>query len=233
MTNILLIETATMACSVGISRDGEIIALRESMEFRSHAEMVSVFIAEVMNETGFYYTDLHAVAVSKGPGSYTGLRIGVSTAKGICYGADLPLIAIETLAAMTSGFIMDYKEKILPDDLFCPMIDARRMEVYCRISDISQSVLTETEAIIVDDQSFKEKLANHRIWFFGDGAAKTETIIHHPNAMVVKDFNPSVKFMAGLAQYAFNQTQFENVAYFEPFYLKDFVAALPKVKGLS
>lgn len=221
-----------MVCSVGISRDAEIIAMRESTEFRSHAEMVSVFIAEVMSETGLSYADLHAVAVSKGPGSYTGLRIGVSTAKGICYGADKPLIGIETLAAMTNGFIEVNKENLLPTDLFCPMIDARRMEVYCRLSDVSQHVLSETEAVIIDDQSFKERLANQRIWFFGDGAAKIETIIHHPNALIVKDFNPSVRFMARMAQQAFDKQQFENVAYFEPFYLKDFVAALPRVKGL-
>lgn len=221
-----------MVCSVGISRDGEIIAIRESMEFRSHAEMVSVFIAEVMSETGLSYADLNAVAVSKGPGSYTGLRIGVSTAKGICYGADKPLIGIETLAAMTSGFVEVNKENLLPTDLFCPMIDARRMEVYCRLSDISQNVLSETEAMIIDDQSFQEKLANQRIWFFGDGAAKCETLINHPNALIVKDFNPSVRFMARMTQQAFDKQQFENVAYFEPFYLKDFVAALPRVKGL-
>jgi tRNA threonylcarbamoyladenosine biosynthesis protein TsaB len=232
MTNILLIETATMSCSVGISRDGEIIALRESMEFRSHAEMVSVFIADIMNETGLFYSDLHAVAVSKGPGSYTGLRIGVSTAKGICYGADLPLIAIETLAAMTNGFITNYKEKILPTDLFCPMIDARRMEVYCRLSDASQIIISETEALIIDNQSFNDKLTDHRIWFFGDGAQKCESIINNHNALVIKDFNPSVRFIASMAQQAYDQKKFENVAYFEPFYLKDFVAALPKVKGL-
>jgi tRNA threonylcarbamoyladenosine biosynthesis protein TsaB len=232
MKNLLLIETATMVCSVGISQNGKIVALRESMEFRSHAEMVSVFITEVMKETGLDYAGLHAVAVSKGPGSYTGLRIGVSTAKGICYGADKPLIAIETLAAMTNGYIGENKEKLLPTDLFCPMIDARRMEVYCRMSDVSQNVLSETEALIIDNQLFNEKLENHRIWFFGDGAAKCETLISHPNALIVKDFNPSVRFMADMAQQAFDKQQFENVAYFEPFYLKDFVAALPRVKGL-
>ncbi len=233
MTNILLIETATAICSVGISQNGELIALRESSEFRSHAEMVSVFIAELMSETNIDYTELQAVAVSKGPGSYTGLRIGVSTAKGICYGADKPLIAIETLFAMTSGFINENKEKLQTTDLFCPMIDARRMEVYCSINDFNKQVLVETNALIIDNESFVEQLSNHRIWFFGDGAAKIESIINHHNALIVKDFNPSVKYMATLAQTAFDLQQFENVAYFEPFYLKDFVAALPKVKGLK
>jgi len=232
MTHILLIETATMACSVGISHKGKIIALRESMEFRSHAEMVSVFITEVMKESALDYIDLDAVAVSKGPGSYTGLRIGVSTAKGICYGADKPLIAVETLAAMTTGFIEEHNEELLTSDLFCPMIDARRMEVYCRLSDVHLQVLSKTEALIIDNLSFRDMLANHRIWFFGDGAAKIETVLNHPNALFVNNFNPSVRFMAGLAQQFFEQHQFENVAYFEPFYLKEFVAALPRVKGL-
>lgn len=221
-----------MVCSVGISRDGEIAAIRESSETRSHAEMVSVFIHEVMQESGISYKDLNAVAVSKGPGSYTGLRIGVSTAKGVCYGADQPLIAIETLAAMTNGFIEENKGKLLPSDLFCPMIDARRMEVFCSLNDLTGNKLIETHALIVDETSFQTYLEKHRIWFFGDGATKCETIINHHNAMIVNDFNPSVRFMARLAQQAFNKQQFENVAYFEPFYLKDFVAALPKVKGL-
>jgi tRNA threonylcarbamoyladenosine biosynthesis protein TsaB len=232
MTSILLIETATSVCSVGIAQNGELVAMRESFDSRSHAGLVSVFIAEVMEECGLKYTDLDAVAVSKGPGSYTGLRIGVSTAKGICYGADKRLIALETLTGMTQGFIENFAEKLQPNDLLCPMIDARRMEVYTALYDISGNKITDTTALIIDFQAFSDLLEKGRIWFFGDGAAKCKEAINHPNALIVNDFHPSVRSMTALSQTAFENQQFENVAYFEPFYLKDFVAALPKVKGL-
>ncbi|MFZ4464141.1 MAG: tRNA (adenosine(37)-N6)-threonylcarbamoyltransferase complex dimerization subunit type 1 TsaB [Bacteroidales bacterium] len=232
MTNILLLETATSVCSVGISRNGELLAMRESFDMRSHSGLVSVFISEVMEECGLKYTDLDAVAVSKGPGSYTGLRIGVSTAKGICYGADKPLIALETLTGMAKGFIENFSGKLHADDLLCPMIDARRMEVYTSFYNIHGNKKADTTALIIDLDAFSDLLEKGRIWFFGDGADKCENVLTHPNALIVKDFHPSVRSMTALSQTAFENQQFENVAYFEPYYLKDFVAALPKVKGL-
>lgn len=232
MTNILLIETSTSVCSVGISQNGVISSLRESFDMRSHAASVSVFIAEVMAESGLKYNELDAVAVSKGPGSYTGLRIGVSTAKGICYGADKPLLAIETLGGMATGFVEKFAEELQADDLLCPMIDARRMEVYTAIYDYKGNKTTDTTALIIESQTFSDILDKGRIWYFGDGAGKCKDLINHPNALIVNDFHPSARSMAALAQAAFENKQFENLAYFEPYYLKDFVAALPKVKGL-
>ncbi len=233
MTTILLIETSTSVCSVGISQNGEIIALRESFDQNSHAGLVSVFVGELMNECGLRFDELDAIAVSKGPGSYTGLRIGVSSAKGICYGADKPLLALETLTAMASGFATQYASELRTNDLLCPMIDARRLEVYTSLFTPEQEKIRETEAVILDANSYSDYLKSHRIWFFGDGAPKCNEILTNPNVLIINDFYPSARYMASLAQSRFVAKQFENTAYFEPFYLKDFVAALPKVKGLQ
>lgn len=233
MTTILLIETATTACSVGLAQDGKLIALRESLDLRSHAELITVFIEELMRKTNLSFTALDAVAVSKGPGSYTGLRIGVSTAKGVCYAHDKPLIAIETLYAMAAGFKQNYSASLQEHDLLCPMIDARRMEVYAAVFDTGLSILLPTEAVIIDEQSFQNFLKNRRIHFFGDGAAKCQVSLGmHSNALFTEGVNPSVGFFVEAAFEAYAKKSFENLAYFEPFYLKDFVAGIPKVKGL-
>jgi len=233
VTTILLIETATTACSVGLARDGKLIALRESLDQRSHAELITVFIAEVLGETNIPFSALDAVAVSKGPGSYTGLRIGVSTAKGVCYAHDLPLIAIETLYAMAAGFKQKQAAEIQQNDLLCPMIDARRMEVYAALFDTELNTIMPTEAVVVDEQSFREYLKDKRIHFFGDGAAKCrEPLGIYPNALFTDDIYPSAAFFVEAAFAAFAAKSFEDVAYFEPFYLKDFVAGIPRVKGL-
>jgi len=232
MARILNIETSTRVCSVALSINGEVAAIAESHEKNAHAENITLFSESVINKAGLSFDDLDAVAVSKGPGSYTGLRIGVSTAKGYCYALDKPLIAIGTLEALAAGMIqrMDNSE----NHLFCPMIDARRMEVYASIFNNDLGVIKETEAIIIDESSFVEILAQHKVVFAGDGAVKCKAIIgDQPNAIFFDNFQTSAAYLCPLSEYRFNKGLFENVAYFEPFYLKDFVAGIPKVKGLS
>ena len=231
MATILNIETATQVCSVALAVDGEVVALKESNTKNSHAEQITLFCEAVVKEAGIGFPDLDAVAVSKGPGSYTGLRIGVSTAKGYCFAIDKPLISIGTLEAMAAGVIEN--EKNPKDFLYCPMIDARRMEVYAAFFDSELNEIKKTEAVIVDENSFNELLSTHKIIFTGDGAAKcSEVLSHQKNAIFINDFNPSAAFMAKLSEQKFNNQDFEDVAYFEPFYLKDFVAGISRVKGL-
>lgn len=229
MPCILGIETATRICSVALAKGDNVIALRESSVANTHAENISVFIQQVMDESGLPFADLDAVAVSKGPGSYTGLRIGVSSAKGICYAGDTPLIAVNTLQAMALGMSHDKRE----DVFYCPMIDARRMEVYASIFDIQNKIIRETKAEIIDKDSFSEFLKSNKVYFFGDGAPKCKEVLgEKPNAIFIEDFQPSAKYITSIAMQKFKNDQFEEVAYFEPFYLKDFVAGKPKVKGL-
>ncbi|RLD89712.1 MAG: tRNA (adenosine(37)-N6)-threonylcarbamoyltransferase complex dimerization subunit type 1 TsaB [Bacteroidetes bacterium] len=230
MAFILNIETATRVCSVALAIDGVVTSIRESHVANSHSELITLFAEEVMNEAGIPFSRLDAISVSMGPGSYTGLRIGVSTAKGLCYSLDKPLIAISTLKAMAAGMA-----GLVEDDQFllCPMIDARRMEVYAAVYDLQLRELRPTEAVIVDDQSFGELLESHNILFAGDGAPKCKEVLSHQQHAVFHDeFHPSTRYMATLSEQKFRQNVFEDVAYFEPFYLKDFVAGIPKVKGL-
>ncbi|MCF6169972.1 MAG: tRNA (adenosine(37)-N6)-threonylcarbamoyltransferase complex dimerization subunit type 1 TsaB [Bacteroidales bacterium] len=231
MATILNIETSTTVCSVALAVDGKVVAIKESHTKNSHAVQITLFCEAVLKEYGIGFPDLDAVAVSKGPGSYTGLRIGVSTAKGFCYAIDKPLIAIGTLKAMAAGMIENESK---PEDfLYCPMIDARRMEVYSAFFDSELNELKKTEAVVVDENSFSDLLSSHKIIFAGDGAAKCREILSHQQHAIFKGgFHPSTAFMAQLSEQKFNQQDFENVAYFEPFYLKDFVAGIPRVKGL-
>ena len=186
-----------------------------------------------MEEVGVGYPQLDAVAVSQGPGSYTGLRIGVSTAKGICYAADLPLMAIDTLEAMAYGMKEKQGCQIEDNDLLIPMIDARRMEVYASVFDANLRKINETSALVVDEHSFDEFLESHRLWLFGDGAPKLGKLFEgRPNVNIVDGFKPSAAYMRLLAEQALQKQQFVDVAYFEPFYLKDFIAGKPHVKGL-
>ena len=230
MSHILLIETATKVCSVGLLRNNQIIAMREdkSMQY-SHSSLLTSFIQEALKETGIDFNQLDAVAVSKGPGSYTGLRIGVSVAKGICYALDIPLIAINTLQSMAVTAILKDKNYAR---YYVPMIDARRMEVYNAVYDPKLKELKKTSADIIDENSFSSFLDKGRTVFFGDGAAKCIDVIKHENAMFYDAIYPGVTGLAKSAQEKFTNKQFENLAYFEPFYLKDFVAGKPKVKGL-
>lgn len=230
MANILLLETATPVCSVVLAEDGKNIAHRESSEQNAHSSCLSVFIDEVMKEAGVDFRSLDAVCISSGPGSYTGLRIGTSTAKGLCYALGKPLLAIETLQAMANWFLQknpDYQGFV------CPMIDARRMEVYTAMFDSNGNRLTPTTAEIIDGDSFADFLVKDRVAFFGDGAEKTKTLLSgNVNAVYDIPFEISAEGLSVDAEKKMQDSEFEDVAYFEPFYLKDFVAAKPVVKGL-
>jgi len=229
---ILNIETSTRVCSVCLSVDGETVAIKESFVKNSHAENITVFSEAVLKEADIEWEELDAVAVSKGPGSYTGLRIGVSTAKGFCYALDIPLIAISTLKAMAAGMVSQTENP--GDYLFCPMIDARRMEVYAAVFDDDLNKIKKTEAVIVDENSFSDLLRSKKMIFGGDGAPKCKTVLsHQENAVFYDDFYPSSDYMSRLSEQKFIRQEFEDVAYFEPFYLKDFVAGIPRVKGLK
>ena len=228
MSLILNIETATRHCSVGIARNGHVVSIRESDEKNIHAAKVTVFAEEVCHESGIEMAVLDAVAVSMGPGSYTGLRIGVSAAKGFCYALDIPLIAIptlQTMALIATGLVADA-------DLYCPMIDARRMEVYTALFDKYNKEIRSTSALIVDEASFDEELRSNTVCFFGDGAEKCREVLEPKGMRYLEGVMPDAKAMAGLSYRKFIENKFEDLAYFEPFYLKDFIAGKPKVKGL-
>jgi len=234
MSLILNIETATQFCSVGLARDGHILAIRESNEKNIHAAKVSVFAEEVILEAGMSMKDLEAVAVSMGPGSYTGLRIGVSAAKGFCYALDIPLIAVPTLQSMALTASVAAKDIINTEKniLFCPMIDARRMEVYTALFDVQNREIRKTEALIVEADSFDEELKEHRILYFGDGAEKCLEVLEQEGMSFLDGILPSSSGMALISQEKFKSGAFADLAYFEPYYLKDFIAGKPKVKGL-
>lgn len=226
MSCILHIETSTEVCSVSASQDGASIFSKEDFNGPSHAVVLGVFVDEALSFIDNHAIPLDAVAVSCGPGSYTGLRIGVSMAKGICYGRNIPLIAIPTPGVMTVPVLL-FQD--LPEDaLLCPMIDARRMEVYAAIYDRALKVKREISADIIDENSYSEFLAEHPVYFFGNGAAKCREKITHPNAHFIENIHPLAKWMFPLAERAMAEKDFKDVAYFEPFYLKEFVASTPK-----
>jgi len=235
MALILLIETGTDICSVGLARDGELVALRESAEGRDHARLAAVFTDELLRETGIAYDMLDAVAVGKGPGSYTGLRIGVSFAKGLCYGLGIPLIAVGSLDSLAEVAREDFAAGMIPADNWsqarlCPMVDARRMEVYAQVFSSSGDPLSEVCAEVVDGESFRAWRGGEGPFvIFGSGAAKCSEVL--PDAVFV-NVASSVRGLARLAQRAFGEGRFEDVAYFEPFYLKDFVITQSKKKLL-
>ena len=230
---ILCLETATPVCSVALNEACCTLALRETEGQNAHSEKITNFIREAMETAKIDYRQLDAVAVSKGPGSYTGLRIGVSTAKGICYAADLPLMAIDTLEAMAYGMKEKLSSQIAENDLLIPMIDARRMEVYAAIFDAKLNKIEDTAALVIDENSFEELQKDHHLWLFGDGAPKLKKVFENQtNISIIEGFKPSAAFMRPLAEKALREQDFVDVAYFEPFYLKDFVAGKPHVKGL-
>lgn len=229
---ILNIETATTVCSVSLARDGQLLSLKELNGDYTHAENLTLFIEDVMKQADLSLSSLDAIAVSKGPGSYTGLRIGVSTAKGLCYSLNKPLIAVNTLEALCYVLIKIPRSAILtPESYLCPMLDARRMEVYCAVYDPSGEEAKATSAEIIDENSFSELLAKYPVVFFGDGSAKCKAMLsHNKNASFLENIVPSAESMIDLSEKAFSEKQFENVAYFEPFYLKDFVAGKKKAE---
>ncbi len=224
MSIILNIETATKNCSVSIAKNGEILAIKELNNGNySHAEVLHPFIVDVLKEANIKTEAIDAVAVSKGPGSYTGLRIGVSAAKGLCFAFDKPLIAIDTLTSLSHAIAID-KGTIIP------MIDARRMEVYAAVFNQNHQQIREIKAEIIDENSFADYLEKDKVYFLGDGSKKCKTIINHKNAVFVDDKFPSAKQMATLSFDKYKISDIENVAYFEPFYLKDFVVIPEKKK---
>lgn len=226
MSCILHIETSTTICSVAVSEEGQTIFVQEDMKGPSHAVSLGVFVDEALSFIDSHAIPLDAVAVSCGPGSYTGLRIGVSMAKGICYGRNVPLIGIPTLEIMCVPVLL-YHE--LPENAYlCPMIDARRMEVYAAVYGRALNVIRNISADIVDESSYLDVLNEHPVYFFGNGAAKCREKITHPNAHFIDDIHPLAKMMFPLAEKAMANNDYKDVAYFEPFYLKEFVASLPK-----
>ena len=225
MAIILNIETSTTVCSVSIAINGKLAALKEVNDGYSHAEQLELLIQSVVKESGIKMNDLQAVSVSKGPGSYTGLRIGVSLAKGICYGAQIPLLSVPTLEAMAQHPILKEDN----ESHLVPMLDARRMEVYACVLSPNYQVFTPTSAVVIDENSFSSLLEHSKAVFFGPGMEKCKDVLtQHSNANFKDDILPSSAYMAAISEEKFNASQFENTAYFEPFYLKDFVAGKPK-----
>ncbi len=226
---ILCLETSTTICSVALCGKDQVITARENYTDKSHASSLTVLIAEVLKETGIRTGDLDAVAVSKGPGSYTGLRIGVSTAKGISYASSIPLIGIDTTISMFHGFTASVRDNysLNPEDLFCPALDARRMEVYYSIINIAGMTVKNTRAEIITKDSFNDLPEGARIFIFGNGAGKCKETIERRNVFFFNDFRLSASFMMVPAYEALKNKRFEDVAYFEPFYLKEFLSSKP------
>ncbi len=229
MALILNFDTSTKICSVTLSEDNRILGFRENTEGRNHASLLTVFIDEVLKETGKSASELDAISVSKGPGSYTGLRIGISTAKGMAYALNIPVIALPTLKIMASGY---RSEKVINDvnTLLCPVIDARRMEVFTEFYTKDLEIFRKVSADIIETESYKEIRDGHKMIFFGDGAQKFENVLTGSNVVIDKEYEISSRHMPILSLKEFEQRNFEDVAYFEPFYLKDFIATTPKKK---
>ena len=225
MALILNIETTTTNCSVSLSYEGEILVLKEDNNANySHAEWLHVFIEDIIASSNYQLKDIDAVAVSKGPGSYTGLRIGVSAAKGLCFALDKPLISISTLEALAH-------QVSATEGVIIPMLDARRMEVYSAIFDSSYKEIRKIEAQILDETSFVSYLEKGLVYFVGNGVEKTKTLLTSANAVFVDDKLPSAREMGAIAEIKYKKNDIEDVAYFEPYYLKDFVALKPKSKS--
>lgn len=226
MSCILNIETSTDVCSVSVSQDGACIFSQEDHDGPNHAVKFGTFVDEALSFADSHAIPLDAVAVSCGPGSYTGLRIGASMAKGICFGQDLKLIAVPTLELMTVPVLL--REEVEEGALLCPMIDARRMEVYSAVYDRALHEVRGIQADVVDADTYREYLDRGPVYFFGNGAEKCMEVINHPNARLIKGVEPLAKWMFPIAERRIAQEKYEDVAYFVPFYLKDFVAHQPK-----
>lgn len=227
MSCILNIETSTNVCSVALSQDGVCLYEDVNMEGPSHAQVLAGYVKNAVSFADSHAIPIDSIAISKGPGSYTGLRIGVSEAKGVAYGRDAKLLSVPTLKLLTVPILLGHEE--LPEDaLLCPMIDARRMEVYCALYDRALNEVVQTQALVIDSDSFKDYLDKQPIYFMGNGADKCVETIQHPNAHFIKNIVPRAKNMIPLAEMAMAKEQFEDVAYFEPFYLKEFVATKSK-----
>ncbi len=215
-------------CSVAVSQDGACIFEQEEHSGPNHAVRLGTFVDEALSFTDNHGIPFDAVAVSCGPGSYTGLRIGVSMAKGVCYGRQLKLLAVPTLELLCVPVLLEHADELEENALLCPMIDARRMEVYAQIFDRSLKEVRPIQADIVDENTYLSFLERGPVYFFGNGAAKCMAAINHPNARLIEGIEPLAKYMQPLAERRMAEERFEDVAYFVPFYLKDFVAKLPK-----
>lgn len=227
MSCILHIETSTNVCSVAVSEDGGVIFSKENHESMSHAERLGSDVDEALSFADSHAIPIDAVAVSSGPGSYTGLRIGASMAKGVCYGRDIPLLSVPTLELLCVPVLLQHDE--LEDNaLLVPMIDARRMEVYAQVFDRGLRTVRPVGADVVDADTYRGYLDRGPVYFFGNGAAKCMEVLQHPNAHFFDGIEPLAKYMMPLAEKRVAMEQFEDVAYFVPFYLKDFVAKQPK-----
>jgi tRNA threonylcarbamoyladenosine biosynthesis protein TsaB len=221
MALILSLETSATACSVALHQDGLLINTVQITESQAHASKLATLIRDVSGDSSSILPEIDAVAVSSGPGSYTGLRIGTSTAKGICYARNIPLIAINTLDLLTAQFLQNNNQ---PKGLLCPMIDARRMEVYCQVQDQNGKLIRNVEAVIIDQSGFGELLKDNKMFFFGDGAGKCKDVLIHENALVVEGYVPEAQGLGGLAFEKFRKSEFEELTTFVPFYVKDFMA---------
>ena len=228
MERLLFLETSVSLCSAALAEDGVITSYRESSEPRAHASLTAVYVDEILKEKGLAAGDLDAVCVSGGPGSYTGLRVGASTAKGLCFGASIPLISVGTLDILVA---QAFAENLIPEGCryIVPMVDARRMEVYTAVYSSEGEKLTSVEAKIISSESFIEQLSEGLVLFIGDGAEKCAPMLSSPNALFVQCC-PKASSMLAPALKAYKEKRFEDVAYFEPFYLKDFVATVSKKK---
>jgi tRNA threonylcarbamoyladenosine biosynthesis protein TsaB len=223
MAFILSFETSTSVCSAAVHENGIVKAATEIHIEQSHGSKLAVLIDRVKDLAGISLNQLSAIAITSGPGSYTGLRIGTSTAKGLCYALDLPLIAVSSLEVMAYSVITTQ-----PDDaLYCPMIDARRMEVYCMVTDRNLNPVETIQAKVIDEDSFREHLKNNRVLFFGDGAEKCKSIIKHPRAFYIPAVYPSAVHLGALAYHKYMTGNFEDLVTFEPFYLKEFMTKKP------
>lgn len=232
MSCILHIETSTHVCSVALSQDGTCLTEEVEKNGPSHATVLAPFVQEVLSFADSHAIPLDAVALSEGPGSYTGLRIGSSTAKGLCYGRKVKLIAIPTLKLMCTPVLL-FHEEVSDDALLCPMLDARRMEVYAAVYDRALNEVRATQADILTADSYKEFLDRGPVYFFGEGAAKFQTLTQYPNAHFIDGIYPLARYMLPLAEMAMARGEFEDVAYFEPYYLKDFIAGKPRKNVLA
>lgn len=231
MPCIINIETSTNVCSVAVSVDGAVELNRENRKGPSHASLLGGYVSDALEFIRKNNLKADAVAVSCGPGSYTGLRIGVSMAKGLCFGLDIPLIAVNTTELLACPVL--FNDKCDEGALLCPMIDARRMEVYSAVYDRALNIVEPVKANIIDSDSFSGMLGERKILFFGDGSEKCKSVITHPNALFVDDIVPLASSMLALSEKALREGKFEDVAYFQPFYLKEFQATVPKNKVLS
>ena len=227
MVFILCIETATEVCSVAVFGKNELLVINEIKEGNMHASALTMLIEKTINEANISLKQLNAICVSKGPGSYTGLRVGVSTAKGLCYGLNIPLLSVNTLQGIAGFYMQQNPNNKIP---LCPMIDARRMEVYTALFDFNLHEVMPTHAAVIDEKSFIDELNQHPILFLGNGAEKCKSTIINPNAVFVDGVQCSAAGLGQLAYQQFLSGKFEDTAYFEPFYLKDFVGSVSKKK---